>query len=185
MRGIHIIEDVLPDPVGYRERMLRSSFETMNFGEAGVFHGIARSDELGTVLPALITQRLPQLISKLTFLRKSPYGQVEPNFIHTDSGMGDWTGILYLNEKPAAGDGTDFWRHWDTGFVEPNGGDEKTADWKDSAKWNRWHHVEAKFNRLLLFKAPLFHSRAIFENYGSGDDARLIQVVFGTGNLYS
>lgn len=47
-------------------------------------------------------------------------------------------------------------------------------------------HAEAwaAAGRLLLFPAPCFHSRAILENYGTaGDDARLIQLVFGTGSL--
>jgi hypothetical protein len=46
------------------------------------------------------------------------------------------------------------------------------------AGWTETRLVLGRFNRLLIFDAALPHSRAIFENYGEGDDARLIQVIF-------
>jgi hypothetical protein len=38
--------------------------------------------------------------------------------------------------------------------------------------------VYAKFNRMTFFDSYLPHARNIFENFGEGDDARLIQVIF-------
>ncbi len=43
--------------------------------------------------------------------------------------------------------------------------------------------MEARFNRLLLFVSDRFHSRSIHDNYGADEDARLVQVTFGTGDL--
>jgi hypothetical protein len=60
---------------------------------------------------------------------------------------------------PPEGDGTKFWE-------------------RGGAGWTETRLVLGRFNRLLIFDAALPHSRAIFENYGEGDDARLIQVIF-------
>ena len=43
-----------------------------------------------------------RLTPTLNFVRQSPAGQVEPNFIHTDADMGDWTALYYLTADPAA-----------------------------------------------------------------------------------
>lgn len=138
-------------------------------------------DECAIELTTWISKRL-HLTPTLTFFRKSPEGQVEPNYIHHDAPMGDWTGILYLNETPAHWDGTLFWTHVD-GAERSTSEDDKSSDWDKPEKWKLSHAMQAKFNRLLLFEAPLFHSRSIKANYGHADDARLIQVVFGTGRL--
>ena len=90
--------------------------------------------------------------------------------------MGEWTAILYLNPTPMAGDGTDFWRWRQTGDVM---GSARSLP-KDPVLWERWKHVDAQFGRLVLFDSLYFHSRAIQENYGEGDTARLVQVAFGT-----
>lgn len=153
---IHVFDDVLADPVAYRAAALRCEFRTYDFNGT-VFHGIA----LGS--PALaewIEARFPTLKSTLSFFRQSPRGQAEPNLIHTDEGMGDWTAILYLNPEPPPEDGTKFYVH-------------------DGAV----HLVHGWFNRVVLFPAEIPHSRSIPENYGEGDAARLIQVVFGKGQF--
>jgi len=38
--------------------------------------------------------------------------------------------------------------------------------------------LKAKYNRLVVFPSDLYHSRNIFDNYGSAENARLIQVCF-------
>ena len=124
----------------------------------------------------MVAARLPGALTTLTFFRQSPLHQEEPNYIHSDEGMGQWTAILYLNPEPAEGDGTTFWRFRPTGAI--HGSAREMA--KDPGLWEPWQHVEAKFNRLLVFDSLYFHSRAIEENYGEGEAARLIQVAFGT-----
>ncbi len=153
---IRVIDDVLADPLAYRTNALAQPFEDVTIGR-DTFRGIARCSQ-GDVA-AVASGALPGTKTILTFFRKSPEGQVEPNFVHSDEMMGDFTGIYYMNPEPKKGDGTAFWEQYGVG-------------------WRKTQHIEAKFNRLLLFSADLHHSRAIFENYGDGDDARLIQVVF-------
>jgi hypothetical protein len=154
---IEVIDDVLLDPLKYREYALQSEFNSISFG-ATTFHGIAHAPS--TELAAWFSDRFPEYEPKLTFLRKSHLGQVEPNFIHDDSEMGDVTAILYLNPDPPKEDGTSFWK--------------KTGD-----DWKHEKTVEAKFNRAVVFSSEIPHSRAIPENYGFGNSARLIQVLFG------
>ncbi len=175
---IQIYDDVLSDPEGYRAKALAQPFGDVTVG-AATFKGIAPVPD--DSLLSWLTAKVGDVGPVTTFLRVSPAGQPEPNYIHTDQDMGAWTGILYLNPSPAEGDGTTFWRHRDTG--ETRSHDATMAEallWRDQTQWEPVHTVAARFNRLLMFPAPLFHSRAIFENYGaSAEDARLIQVMFG------
>jgi len=173
-----VVDDVLPDPVAYRAFALAQTYQRIETGPEEVWHGIARLPADST-LPRLIQQMRPSARPHLTFFRKSPQGQPEPNFIHSDEGMGEFTAILYLNPTPADGDGTTFWRYRPTGEVY---GSARALP-KDVDRWEPWHQVEARFNRLVIFDSLLFHSRAIQENYGEGDDARLVQVVFGRWDL--
>ncbi|HEX7766603.1 MAG TPA: DUF6445 family protein, partial [Nitrospira sp.] len=112
-----------------------------------------------------------------------------PNYIHTDQDMGAWTGILYLNPDPAHGDGTTFWERKAT---KERTSTASTMDeclpewlaWRDCDQWEPWQTVTAKFNRMVLFPAECFHSRALFDNYGStATEARLIQVLFGGSSV--
>lgn len=173
---IRVIDDVLRYPERYREEALAHEFRDWPIG-SHLFRNIARTDDLS--LPTLLEDLLlPGAISTLTFFRKSPYGQAEPNLVHSDAEMGDWTAILYLNPDPPADDGTQFYLHKPSGLRE-GAWLEFETDGLDRSRWRMWRGVQAKFNRLLIFRASLFHARAIEENYGEGDEARLTQVVFG------
>lgn len=152
---INVLDDALPDPLAYLSAVRRLPFRDVTLGP-DTFRGIAlsRRREVDKV-----AESETNASSVLSFFRRSPAGQVEPNFIHSDEAMGRFTGIFYMNPEPAEGDGTAFW--------ERVGGE-----------WKMVRLVQAKFNRLLTFSAGLHHSRALFDNYGEGDGARLIQVIF-------
>jgi hypothetical protein len=168
---ILVIDNAIPDPAAYRAAALDLLFSDVPAGR-DVFKGIARVPveglrELEAHFPG------PAVAS---FFRKSPLGQLEPNFIHSDEGMGDWTAILYLNPDPPEGDGTSFWRRSANGA---KAGSVMGDEGKDLRQWERWRHVEAQFGRLVVFPALLFHSRGLVDNYGYGDEARLVHVTFG------
>lgn len=182
---ILVLDDVLPDPDAYRAAVLARTFRSIPMGPV-TFHGIAECDD--PTVPGWIIEHFPEARPSLTFFRRSPAGQAEPNYIHTDRDMGDWTAILYLNPDPPSDDGTTFLRHRASGATASTAATDEQfrtewTEWRDLSQWERWHTVAAKFNRLLLFHAPLFHARAIADNYGTDDTARLIQLVFGTGAL--
>lgn len=152
---IKILDNVLPDPMAYLSEVKRLSFRDLTFGP-DTFKGIATShrDDIDRVAEAETGA-----LSVLSFFRRSPKGQAEPNYVHSDAAMGRFTGIFYLNPEPRDGDGTAFWERY-------------------GSEWKMARLVPAKFNRLLTFSAGLHHSRALFDNYGEGDSARLIQVIF-------
>ncbi len=180
-RDIHVFEDVIGDPEALRGQILAADFRTFEFPQA-TFHGI-NPDVPSAELLARIRGFFPRFSPTLTFARKSPEGQVEPHFIHTDVDMGDWSAILYLNPEPPAGDGTDFWVHRESTAIESFVPHERSEEGRDVARWALRRHVESDFNRLLVFPSSYFHSRSIFGNWGEGDDARLVQVVFGKGEF--
>ena len=179
-----VYDDVLADPEAYRAAVLARPFGDQVVGP-DVFHGIQLDED--ETFPGWIVGRFPQLTPTLSFFRQSPLGQREPNYIHTDGDMGQWTALLYLNPRPDPGDGTIFWRHVSGALGSDAPDDVALLDnrqtWKDLTQWEPVGHVDAKFGRALLFEADRFHSRAIAKNYGTGDDARLVQVVFGLGAL--
>lgn len=174
---LYVADDVLRFPLTYRDTVRELEFGTVAAGP-DAFHGIAPC--VDPELPDLLMRLLPAgALPTLSFFRRSPEGQVEPTYIHSDGMMGDWTAILYLNVDPPVGDGTLFWEHptfgrW--GFNEVRASEPGEL-------WTCWHHVDARFNRMVVFKSDLYHSRAIAENYGTGNEARLIQVVFGRGAM--
>jgi hypothetical protein len=98
--------------------------------------------------------------------------------------MGEWSALLYLNPEHPRSDGTAFWKHLPTGEIENSIPHLRSDEGrKVSDKWEIWKAVPAKFNRLVTFPSTYFHSRSIFDNYGDGDDARLVQVTFGGKHL--
>lgn len=181
MSGIKIIDGAVPNPLAYRERALRLEYKTYEFGDI-IFHGIATGGPCAGMLAALHSE-YEDIHPSLTFFRKSPLGQKEPHFIHTDVDMGEWSALLYLNPKPKDGDGTSFWTHVFTGEIENPTPHLRSEEGKYIENWTLRQRVEAKFNRMVVFPSTYYHSRAIQENWGDGDDARLVQVAFGTGAI--
>lgn len=177
---IQVYDAVLPDPFAYRRRALAVEAQTYFVGEVA-WHGLSECKD-PEFLEWLASIR-PDLTPSLSLIRRSPLGQVEPHFIHTDRDMGDWTAILYLTETPDSADGTDFWRHRWSGATEscassPTDRVTEGLAWRDLSQWGCRLHVPAAFNRAILFPASCFHSRAIYDNYGTGDESRLTQIVF-------
>jgi hypothetical protein len=187
---IRVFDDFVPDPAAYRRRALELEYRSYEFPEVNVtFHGIAQPAP--AEVPLKLVRMFPDATPTLSFFRRSPLGQQEPHFIHTDADMGDWTALVYLNPQPPEGDGTAFWRYRPTGEIANSTPHARSAAGMtpDPALWTRWRRVSAKFNRLVLFPATYLHSRAIFDNWGGdnrgngADDVRLTQVTFGKGAI--
>jgi len=177
---IEVYDNVLSDPQAYRESALSHPFQTFMVGDIP-WHGLAKCQE--TELAAWLSVTRPDLTPSLSLFRRSPAGQVEPNFIHTDKSMGDATVIFYLNEHPADDDGTRFWRHRWSGATESQSSSVVDAvveeeAWRDTRQWELRAHVDGTWNRAVVFPGGYFHSRAIFENYGEDREARLTQIMF-------
>lgn len=176
---IEVFDNFLADPEEYRQEALKLHYRTYDFPNCS-FHGIALSPLTEMVSGILRTVGLKP---ELSFFRKSPLGQVEPHFIHSDIDMGEWSAILYLNPTPPIEDGTAFWTHKATGAIKSAVPHERSEEGRDPANFDMRRCVQAKFNRLLMFPSSYFHSRRIHENWGDGQEARLTQVTFGKGKI--
>ncbi len=172
--AVVVYDDVLPDPSALRAQVLAGGFASVPYGGA-IFHGIQRCSD--SALERWLVQTDPTRQPTLAFYRQSPQGQIEPNAVHTDADMGDWTAVLYLTPDPPPGDGTTFLRHVATDRIASARHDEQRL-WRTD-RFEPWHHVPAQFNRVVVFPSTYFHTRSLVDNYGDGDTARLTQVVFG------
>jgi len=176
--GVVTYDHAFVDPDAIRAAILTEPMQSVPAGDQ-VFHGIRMlpADVL-LALRAALAVVAPTATIRLPFARSSPAGQIEPNDVHSDHEMGDLTAIVYLNPDPAPGDGTVFWRRKATGQARGVWDADCQIDSHDRDAWDRWRMVDAKYNRLLLFRSDYYHSRSLVLNYGQGDDARLIVVAF-------
>ncbi len=181
MWGIRVFDNFVADPAAYRRAALGLEYRDFR-SERGTFRGIAIPAPPD--VPARLMRMFPGLTPTLSFFRKSPEGQTEPHFIHTDTDMGEWTALLYLNPLPPTQDGTTFWIRMANGARESPVPGEYLDEGKTTDGWKPWRRVPARFNRLVIFPAAFFHSRSIEANWGAGDEARLAQVVFGKGQIW-
>ncbi len=108
------------------------------------------------------------------------------SWIHSDGGN-HWAAVLYLTPNAPISSGTAFYRHKITRLEKyehksetPTEKDLKhpyLRDFKDNTKWEMTDYVSNKFNRLVLYKASLFHKS--LDYFGKGlNDGRLFQVFF-------
>jgi len=148
-----VLDNVLVDPSAYVRDALSYGFEEI-FDDDKVFKGIQQrsDDEFQHFIENYFLWRYEVVYN---FIRQSPHGQEEPNFIHTDEMMGDLIALLYLNESHPE-DGT---------ILYDEDGDKMCS-------------IHMKFNRAVVFGTRYPHSRALLENFGTGDDSRLVQVLF-------
>lgn len=146
-------DNVLSHPKEYVQDILKFGFHDYFDGWKTFKNIQARNDD---EFEKIVLDLFPEYDAKWNFVRKSPLNQEEPNFIHTDEMMGDITVILYLSENHPENDGTTLYDSENKPMCV----------------------VHSKFNRAVAFDSDCPHSRNIFENFGEGDDARLIQVIF-------
>ena len=150
---IKIYENVISNPDIYVEEILKKGFYNLPDGD-NLFKNVSQKYE--DEFYKFLFKNIDNYKVVLNFVRQSPLGQKEPNYIHTDDMMGDLTAILYLNKKYPTGYGTTLYD-------------------KDN---NEVLICKAKYNSLFIFPSHVKHSRNSLHNFGDGDDARLVQVCF-------
>lgn len=113
------------------------------------------------------------------------YDKEMPNHaIHADLGWGTYASVLYLS-TPTSGkySGTAFWQHH-TGHERVKQGEHEVLkdvlkDWDNPLAWNQTAFVPSQYNRCIIYRSELFHSRWPFTGYGTSPaDGRLIVVSF-------
>jgi hypothetical protein len=149
-----MFDNVLEDPKSYVSEIHQYGFQDVADGEY-TFKNIQLRDNVDEFSKYISNMFVGYKVS-LNFIRKSPLNQKEPNFVHTDEMMGDITCLLYLNENPPKEDGTTIYDEDDNCLLT----------------------MYSKFNRMVAFDSDAPHSRNILDNFGTGYDSRLVQVIF-------
>jgi hypothetical protein len=147
-------DNIIKDPLSYVSDIHLHGFQDVADGEY-TFKNIQPRDK-NDEFAKYVTDLFGGYKVDLNFVRKSPLNQEEPNFVHTDEMMGDITCLLYLNEQAPEDDGTTIYDE-----------DKKPL-----------LTMYSKFNRMIAFDSNAPHSRNLFENFGEGQTARLVQVIF-------
>ena len=147
-------DNIIKNPLSYVEDIHLHGFQDVADGEY-TFKNIQPRDK-NDEFAKYVTNLFVGYKVDLNFIRKSPLNQEEPNFVHTDEMMGDITCLLYLNEQAPEDDGTTIYDE-----------DKKPL-----------LTMYSKFNRMIAFDSNAPHSRNLFKNFGEGQTARLVQVIF-------
>lgn len=198
-----VVDDFCDQLEMVKESAYAAGFSTWlpNKGEVGssIYEGMGFWGEHALMLRSLISATGSVLVPNSMFFRVTNEG-MEKAYIHSDRETGNHTCVVYLtdHEQPS---GTAFFRHKRTGLTEmPSFQDmddegileELKADMvsRDPDKWEQLDYVEGKYNRALIFHAPLFHSRFPLDGFGTTEEeGRLVWVshfykLDGTGKLY-
>lgn len=200
---VMLVDDFSP----HLEEVIKSAkaagFDTWNpnKGEVGssVYEGMGFWGHHALMLHALIGATEQVLVPNSMFFRYTNVG-MEKAYIHSDRATGAHTCVAYLSDHEEAY-GTAFYRHIPTGLIEmPTFEDMKEMGIFDQLSndmvtrnpdaWEQIEVVEGKYNRALIFDAPLFHSRYPLEGIGNNaDDGRLVWVshfynLEGDGSLW-
>lgn len=184
-----VIDNFLDDPETVAQSARAAGFGTWrpNKGEVGssVYEGMGFWGDHAKVLHALALHLGPVVPNSMFFRCTNP--GMEQAYIHSDRESGAHTCVVYLSEHPEVY-GTAFFRHvptgWDrmpsmeemreAGVMEAMASDMVS---RDPAKWEQLDFVCGRYNRALIFDAPLFHSRFPLDGLGTdADNGRLVWV---------
>lgn len=183
-----VVEDFCDRIEEVRASALASGFGTWrpNKGEVGssVYDGMCFYGLHSPMLRSLARTMVSPVYPNNMFFRVT-LPETERAYIHSDRMWGTHTCIGYLSKHPDVS-GTAFYRHVETGlFSMPTFEEQKAlgifdtlkADMVsgDPAKWEQIDFVRGKYNRALIFDAPLFHSRFPMTGLGTDEtDGRMV-----------
>lgn len=172
-----------------------------NKGKVGssIYEGMGFWGHHALMLRSLIGATGRVVVPNSMFFRATNLG-TERAYIHSDRSSGAYTCVAYLSEHDDEY-GTAFYRHIPTGLIEMPSFEEmedmgiskemqEDMVSRDEAKWEMIDFVEGKYNRAVIFEAPLFHSRIPLNGFGNDEQsARLVWVshyykLAGSGELF-
>ena len=186
--GYMIVDNFCDDADSVVQSAFNAGFSTWlpKKGEVGssVYAGMGFWGDHAKMLRPIVGAVGSVIIPNTMFFRNTNKG-MEKAYIHSDREAGSHTCIVYLSEHEEKS-GTAFYKHIPTGLtrmpsfkeMDEMGILEELKDdmvSRDESKWELLDFVEGKYNRALIFEAPLFHSRYPLEGVGdTPEDGRLI-----------
>jgi hypothetical protein len=178
-----VVDDFSPVAQTVRDSALQAGFGTWQPSQGYI--GSSRYEGMGfwgrhaDMIAALSATLGCIVLPNSMFFRVTKPG-TEAAYIHSDREAGAYTCIAYLSEHDVEY-GTAFWRHRATGLLEmPSFAEMQRSTEFDQLRkdivsadpdaWERGDFVRGAFNRALIFRAPLFHSRVPNTGLGERDD---------------
>lgn len=180
---LRVYDDFLANPESVRNRGLRAKYGNYR-GKDGELYKRVHEGVIPEVVES-INYAMGREVDLLGMGYRLNYNGELPNHsIHSDLGWGTYASVVYLSTPPLGEySGTAFWQHH-TGWDRCRKGEETVLvdvlqDWDCPDAWEQLAFVPSEFNRAVIYRSELFHSRWPFAAYGTGpDDGRLIVVAF-------
>jgi hypothetical protein len=168
-----VADDFTPHAERVRASALASGFGTWrpNKGEVGssIYTGMNFWGEHALMVHAVGRRFGAPVIPNSMFFRVTNE-DTEAAYVHSDREAGEYTAIVYLSEHDAES-GTGFYRNRRTGLTRMPSFDIMRHDPVEfeklkaemvggsEADWELLDFVRGRFNRGVIFEAPLFHAR--------------------------
>lgn len=186
-KEILVVDNFCPLADRVRQSALESGFGTWkpNKGEIGssIYDGMNFWGDHGAMLRALCKTMGRQVYPNSMFFRVTNK-DTEAAYVHSDREAGDYTAIVYLSKHDGSS-GTGFYRHIESGTnrMPPLAEVARNARLKEQMVsgspeyWEQTFFIEGRYNRALIFEAPLFHSRLPKHGFGDGaEDGRMVWI---------
>jgi Family of unknown function (DUF6445) len=168
-----VVDDFTQHAERVRASALEAGFGTWrpNKGEVGssIYDGMCFWGEHGLMLFALGRAFGQPIIPNSMFFRVTNL-DTEAAYVHSDREAGEFTAIVYLSEHDEES-GTGFYKNRRTGLTrmppfammrnDPADFERLKQEMVDGdvAAWELLDFVRGRFNRCVIFDAPLFHAR--------------------------
>jgi hypothetical protein len=182
-----VIENFLEDFDSYREYCDELDYTGETNPSDGLFYpGVSAAvpDSVkAQVLAHLETTFGRPVKINVIFLRLSPSGVATPHQVHTDSPLGEFGCLVYMNRLEDCIGGTALVRHIETGLQTDPINEKQLRIWeRDNHAPDLWETVEMCDmvpNRAFIFHTNGMHRSVPVGGFGeTSKDARLVMVTF-------
>lgn len=190
-RGVLVIDGFSPYASAARQSALDSGFGTWkpNTGEVGSskYDGMNFWGDHAMLLMPLMWHMGAAVVANAMFFRVCN-AETEGAYVHSDREHGAYTAVVYLSEHDEEDFGTGFYRNRRTGEQEMRSFADLREDPDEFARlktemvdggeqfWEQTSFVRGKFNRAVVFEAPLYHARR--PRHGFGNDPETGRMVW-------
>ena len=190
-----VVDNFVPNPDAVRNSALTSGFGTWKPDHTIVgyenYDGV-NINGMHSVLVKSLTNAMGCSIFPESMIFRVTGEKSDPSRVHSDRMFGAFTCIVYLSREIGLS-GTGFYQNLRTKSCEmPSLETLKEDEFAvlkremDEAKEDQWqevHFVEGKYNRAIIFRAPLYHARIPKLGVGkTAEDSRMIWCThFNTG----